>query len=86
MIPPTIATRPMTPAATPPAIAATFGPLSSFSVLAGADVDDGLGFTDGVTVTTTPLMVTVRMVVGLSSDGLLVGAGCEEAWLLCRGR
>lgn len=80
----------MTPAATPPAIAGTFGPLSSLSVLAGADVDDELGFADGVTVTTTPLMVTVRTVVGLSSGGLLVGAGCEEAceaaWLLCRGR
>ena len=79
MRPPIIAKRPMIPPATPPAIAPTFGPLSSLSVRAGADVDDGLGFADGVTVTTTPLMVTVRTVVGLLSGGWLVGAGCEEA-------
>jgi hypothetical protein len=68
----------MMPPATPPAIAPTFGPSLSLSVLAGAD--DELGLADGVgmivCVTMPPLIVTVRnRVVGSGSGGWLVGCG-----------
>lgn len=69
--PPTIASRPRTPPTTPPAIAPMFGPLSSLSVLTGADEelgpDEGERYT--VRVTTFPFSVLTWSDIGDCDGG-----------------
>jgi hypothetical protein len=77
--PPAIARSPMTPPATPPAMAATFDPPSFLPVSTGTL--EALGACDGVCMTVRVTMAPPSVTVDTNVSGSC-GAG---AWLCCEG-